>query len=971
MSTAGPWSVKGIDPKAREIAKDLARRSGMTLGEWLNHMIIEGDDEPGAESSPFDRSWLDAPRTRSQAASFSATDSLRARLNRELGREPPPPIGHNSEAGELQRIAKAIAALGERIETGEHRSTLSISGIDQQVMGVLGRVENAERDQTALAARIEGSLDEVRSGQGKLAERLRRFDGDEAARMEAVKALEGALTKVAGQIYEGESQARTQTAQLREDVAALARRVERADRSDDSAVAERRLEAVAAELMKRIEAVRAEAEARMAQVSDERASDGKIDRLESALNEIVARLGENEKRAADASDSKLDRVEDALKDIAAKVGDSEKRSSETVDRMGREVMRVAQSMSNRVQAVEQRSAAASEQMGSEMARIAEAMEARVRRTDSAQAEALEKLGGEIARIAEKLADRIAASERRAAGGMTHMSDQLAGVTDRLSRAHDQSAVEIADRIRASEERTAKLLADTQESIDRRLGEAARRPPVSDFAMPPAPTSTASQQPGFSAEPAAQAFDAFAAAPFASGAPPAYEDPFAAVPAPATARNVFDDFPPEQPFRTDPGFGPSATESAPEPAPAARSNRDLIASARAAARAAAESRGRSRGGVDPFSDEAPAYEPAPFAPENFGPPPGVVEYTAPEIEAAAGRARSGALGFGFPLPRRKKREGTALKTMLMASAVAAGLSVMAVGAVGVVAMDGKGGAKRTPDAPSAAPDPKAALAALERSAADPAPSMPTADDTAASDRLAMAVSPEPTLSAPAKSSAAASPAPPVAKTAAAPTTLATTSAPPAAAQPAPAAASRTLYSAAVRTIEGGDKSGVEILKKAANLGYGPAEFYLAKLYENGSSGLAKDPAEARRWTERAAQTGDSKAMHNLALYWFEGSGGPKDPAQAADWFKRAAERGVQDSQYNLARLYEQGFGVPKNTAEAYKWYLVAGANGDPESKTGADTVKRSLTPEAQASAERAASTFRAQIAASQLRTASTQ
>ncbi|WP_395651488.1 hypothetical protein, partial [Brevundimonas sp.] len=46
MSAAAPWSVKGIDPKAREVAKDLARRSGMTLGEWLNTMIMDdGEDE--------------------------------------------------------------------------------------------------------------------------------------------------------------------------------------------------------------------------------------------------------------------------------------------------------------------------------------------------------------------------------------------------------------------------------------------------------------------------------------------------------------------------------------------------------------------------------------------------------------------------------------------------------------------------------------------------------------------------------------------------------------------------------------------------------------------------------------------------------------------------------------------------------------------------------------------------------------
>ena len=45
MSAAAPWSVKGIDPKAREVAKDLARRSGMTLGEWLNTMIMDDADE--------------------------------------------------------------------------------------------------------------------------------------------------------------------------------------------------------------------------------------------------------------------------------------------------------------------------------------------------------------------------------------------------------------------------------------------------------------------------------------------------------------------------------------------------------------------------------------------------------------------------------------------------------------------------------------------------------------------------------------------------------------------------------------------------------------------------------------------------------------------------------------------------------------------------------------------------------------
>jgi localization factor PodJL len=45
MKPGIPWSVKGIDTEAREAAKHAARRSGMTLGEWLNTVIREQADE--------------------------------------------------------------------------------------------------------------------------------------------------------------------------------------------------------------------------------------------------------------------------------------------------------------------------------------------------------------------------------------------------------------------------------------------------------------------------------------------------------------------------------------------------------------------------------------------------------------------------------------------------------------------------------------------------------------------------------------------------------------------------------------------------------------------------------------------------------------------------------------------------------------------------------------------------------------
>ncbi|MEW6020231.1 MAG: SEL1-like repeat protein, partial [Pseudomonadota bacterium] len=166
-----------------------------------------------------------------------------------------------------------------------------------------------------------------------------------------------------------------------------------------------------------------------------------------------------------------------------------------------------------------------------------------------------------------------------------------------------------------------------------------------------------------------------------------------------------------------------------------------------------------------------------------------------------------------------------------------------------------------------------------------------------------------------------------------------------------------YAEAVTEIENGSDEGVEALRRVANLGYAPAQFYLAKLYEQGEHGLTKDMTEARRWTERAAQGGDRKAMHNLALYYFEGVGGPKNSTTAAQWFRRAAELGLVDSQYNLGRLYEEGFGVSQNAAEAYKWFLIAGEAGDKDAAASAQRVKDGLSPAAQAVSERAAAAFK--------------
>ncbi|HWU14825.1 MAG TPA: Localization factor PodJS, partial [Caulobacter sp.] len=145
MTAAAPWSVKGIDPKAREVAKDLARRSGMTLGEWLNRMIIEGEGFDAASLEAFGEPGRPSLAVNNDRANPSYYETARGGApSRIEAREHP--------ADEVGRVAVALDRLTDRIEAAEKRSAQAISGIDESVRGALQRLVAAEREQVAVAA---------------------------------------------------------------------------------------------------------------------------------------------------------------------------------------------------------------------------------------------------------------------------------------------------------------------------------------------------------------------------------------------------------------------------------------------------------------------------------------------------------------------------------------------------------------------------------------------------------------------------------------------------------------------------------------------------------------------------------------------------------------------------------------------------------------------------------------------------
>ena len=172
-----------------------------------------------------------------------------------------------------------------------------------------------------------------------------------------------------------------------------------------------------------------------------------------------------------------------------------------------------------------------------------------------------------------------------------------------------------------------------------------------------------------------------------------------------------------------------------------------------------------------------------------------------------------------------------------------------------------------------------------------------------------------------------------------------------------------YEVAVRYAEG---RGVPVnledsarwFERAARDGLAPAQFRLASLYEKGQ-GVKKDLGQARRLYSAAAAKGNGKAMHNLAVLYAEGIDGKPDYAAAAQWFGKAAARGISDSQYNLGILCARGLGTEKNLGESYKWFALAAAQGDKEAGKKRDDVAAQLDAKALAAAQHAVKTWTAE------------
>ena len=156
----------------------------------------------------------------------------------------------------------------------------------------------------------------------------------------------------------------------------------------------------------------------------------------------------------------------------------------------------------------------------------------------------------------------------------------------------------------------------------------------------------------------------------------------------------------------------------------------------------------------------------------------------------------------------------------------------------------------------------------------------------------------------------------------------------------------------------DVQALDYFRRAADLGFVPAQVVLGYFYESGSI-TAANPSQAAEWYRKAAAQDDALAEWRLGQLIFRGDlplrdlneasqlldkaarhGNPfaqlvlgelrlerGDYATAAAWFGKAANQGLPQAQQQLGLLFKQGKGMNENKRKAYVWLLVSLDSGN--------------------------------------------
>ena len=408
MATRGPWSVKGIDSKAREAALQAARSEGLTLGDYLNRLLLEAEAE-GESGAP------------SNAPSETANQ------------------GPSQEAHQPTGIM-ALDQLAKRIEATEARSSLAISNVDHSVNALIARLENNEKSQSAIEGRVDMASDELREAQDYLKRRIDRIEADDSSHqsLRALKSLESAIERLAGRVEETRSSSEASKTDLTQRLDSVDSQLSSVNESVDAKVAELNssVESTLEKAASQVEKAVSEAELR----------------TEGAARHLSERLSTVEQNLSVASRG----VNDRIAKIETNMGSTLAQVSEGVERFGRNV---AASEERSVQAfdlvakLDEQSRQQREEVDGRLTNVDEALaeiSSRLSRAETETDTALAGLESTFGQLEQRMVRfETEFADEEVAGIRKHFEDKFDALRQELSETVKETRDELAEQIEAT------------------------------------------------------------------------------------------------------------------------------------------------------------------------------------------------------------------------------------------------------------------------------------------------------------------------------------------------------------------------------------------------------------------------------------------------------------------------------------------------------------------------------------------
>jgi localization factor PodJL len=175
MAQNMPWSLKGIDPQVRDAAREAARRSGMSVGEWLESVIrdqapTQGDDDDTISDLQTRLERLARPAVRPAPA--RAAQDMRG-------------------AAEIDALVNHAARLDARTRETEAKTTTALESILGWIERTESRMAATERDAALRQERATSIIaDAIKTVSSRVADVERRASAPQAPRSADARAAD-------------------------------------------------------------------------------------------------------------------------------------------------------------------------------------------------------------------------------------------------------------------------------------------------------------------------------------------------------------------------------------------------------------------------------------------------------------------------------------------------------------------------------------------------------------------------------------------------------------------------------------------------------------------------------------------------------------------------------------------------------------------------------------------------------------